>query len=341
MSVALTLAGISWDPTVRGIMVVLVGSSVLMGSVWLLVSTNVGIRLGTLIALSGFFGWIFIMAVVWWIYGIGWQGLPPSWQTLDINLGCTSQTVQTADCGTAVSAVDEARRLTAPDKLPAAYDLVTTSDDAVAKKEYASPIDPAKLEGLTPAQAAALTADWNSRNKNTTLSELAAISPSLARSLDYGTGWRLLNTAQSGEAVATASAHVVEEGYFAEATEFKVLNSFDLGGKVRLNANPTRGDRIVRELRIATQIFSPPHYTVVQVRAVVPQTAAPGEAPPRPVLDQNSPIISVVMERDLGNKRLYPFLTALGSLLLFIVTATMLHYRDKEAMARRAAAGTR
>ena len=80
---------------------------------------------------------------------------------------------------------------------------------------------------------------------------------------------------------------------------------------------------------------------MVQLRAVVPQTAAPGEAPPRPVLDQNSPIISVVMERDLGNKRLYPFLTALGSLLLFIVTATMLHYRDKEAMARRAAAGTR
>ena len=46
MSLALTLGGIAWDPTVRGILVVLVGSSVLMGSTWLLVTTNVGARLG-------------------------------------------------------------------------------------------------------------------------------------------------------------------------------------------------------------------------------------------------------------------------------------------------------
>ena len=226
MSLALTLAGISWDPTVRGIMVVLVGSTVLMGSVWLLVSTNVGVRLGTLIALSGFFGWVFIMAVVWWMYGIGWQGKPPSWHTLDINVGCTSQTVAAGDCGTAVSSVGEARKLVSPEKLPSAYDLIVGSNDEAAKKEYASPIDPAKLEGLSAADAAALAADWDTRNKNTTLSELAAISPSLARSLDYGKGWRLLSTAQSGEAVATASAHLVEEGYFADPTGFKVLNSF-------------------------------------------------------------------------------------------------------------------
>lgn len=49
----------------------------------------------------------------------------------------------------------------------------------------------------------------------------------------------------------------------------------------------------------------------------------------------------MVIDRDLGNKRLYPFLTAVGSLLLFIACATMLHYRDKEAMARHAAAGAR
>jgi hypothetical protein len=341
MSVALTLAGISWDPTVRGILVVLVGATVLMGSVWMLVATNVGARLGTLIAMSSFFGWLFIMATVWWVYGIGWQGHPPSWQPVDINIGCTSQTVSTGDCGLGVSALTQARRITPPDKLPSAYDLVVGSTDDAAKKEYASPLDATKLEGLTDVQKAAAQADWDVRNHNTTLSELAAISPNLARSLDYGKGWRLLTTAQSGEAVATAGAQLVANNYFADATEFKVLDSFDYGGKVRLNDSPNRGDRIVRKLRIATQILSPPHYVVVQVQAVVPQTAAPGQAPPRPVLDTNSPIISVVMERNLGNKRLYPFLTALGALLLFIVTATMLHYRDKEAMSRRAAAGTR
>ena len=43
------------------------------------------------------------------------------------------------------------------------------------------------------------------------------------------------------------------------------------------------------------------------------------------------------MERDLGSRRLNPALITIGSLLLFAVFATMLHYRDKEAMARRAA----
>lgn len=340
MSLALTLAGIAWDPTIRGILVVVTGSAVLFGSVWLLVSTNIGTRLGTLMAFSGFFGWMFIMGVIWWIYGIGWVGRVPTWQALDMNVGCTPVTQIEGECGTKVSAVEVARRLVDPAELPVAYDLVVQSDDETAKRDFASDIDPTRLEGLSEADQAKAKADWDLRNKSTTLSELAAVAPDLTK-LDYGKGWRLLNTAQSGEAVATASSHAVEEGYFPDASAFKVLNSFDLGGKVRLNENPNRGDRIVRKLRTATQIFSPPHYVAVQLQAVVPQTAAPGEAPPRPVVDSASPVITVIMERDLGNRRLFPFLTALGSLLLFIVSTTMLHYRDKEAMARRAAAAAR
>ena len=341
MSLALTLAGIAWDPTVRGILVVATGAAVLFGSVWLLVSTNVGTRLGTLMTFSAFFGWMFIMGVIWWIYGIGWVGVSPTWHALDMNVGCTPQTQVEGDCGTKVSAIEVARRLVDPAELPAGYDLVVASDNPAAKKEYGSDIDPARLEGLDAAEQEKAKADWQARNKAVSLSELAAVAPDLTRDLEYGKGWRLLTTAQSGEAVATASTHAVEEGYFADAASFKVLNSFDLGGKVRLNENPNRGDRIVRKLRTITQVFSPPHYVAVQLRAVVPQTAAPGEAPPRPIVDANSPIITVIMERDLGNKRLYPFLTALGSLLLFIVSTTMLHYRDKEAMARRAAAAAR
>ena len=341
MSLAVTLAGISWDPTIRGIAVVVTGSAVLFGTVWLLLATNIGTRLGTLMALSGFFGWMFIMGVIWWIYGIGWVGANPAWHTLDINVGCTAVTRDAGECGTSVSAVEVAQRLADPADLPSAYDLVVESDDEVAKKEFASDIDPTRLEGLSPAEQAAAKADWDLRNKSTTLSELASVSPALTEELEFGKGWRLLKTTQSGEAVASASTHAVEEGYFADASGFKVLNTFDLGGKVRLNENPNRGDRIVRKLRTATQIFSPPHYVAVQLQAVVPQAAAPGEAPPRPVVDADSPVITVIMERDLGNKRLYPFLTALGSLLLFIVSATMLHYRDKEAMARRAAATAR
>jgi len=42
-----------------------------------------------------------------------------------------------------------------------------------------------------------------------------------------------------------------------------------------------------------------------------------GEAPPRPEADPTKPVISVIMKRDLGNRRFKPALTAVSSLLLF------------------------
>ena len=45
------LAGLDWDVTIRGIAVVATGTAVLMGSVWLLLATNTGARLGTLLSL--------------------------------------------------------------------------------------------------------------------------------------------------------------------------------------------------------------------------------------------------------------------------------------------------
>lgn len=80
MSTATTLAlTITWDPTIRGMLVVLVSFSVLAGSAYLLVSTNVGSRLGFLIAAGAFWGWMTIMGMAWWVYGIGYKGPPPTW----------------------------------------------------------------------------------------------------------------------------------------------------------------------------------------------------------------------------------------------------------------------
>ena len=45
-----TLAGIAWDPQIRGFLATAVGVVVLMGSVYLLVGTNLGSRLGFLIS---------------------------------------------------------------------------------------------------------------------------------------------------------------------------------------------------------------------------------------------------------------------------------------------------
>ncbi|MDZ7674446.1 MAG: hypothetical protein U5K30_05200 [Acidimicrobiales bacterium] len=87
------LAGIAFDPTIRGILSVLVGVVVLMGSVYLLLGTNTGARLGFLLAMTGFFGWMAIMGALWWIYGIGMQGQAPEWDVVEYNEGDPAQAV--------------------------------------------------------------------------------------------------------------------------------------------------------------------------------------------------------------------------------------------------------
>jgi hypothetical protein len=187
------------------------------------------------------------------------------------------------------------------------------------------------------AKAQAAIDDWQLRNETVTLSELAAVAPELTKQVDYGPGWRLLSTSQGGEANATASADLVSLGIFGEAADFKVLDVFDAGGKSKLPENPDRWDRIAHKAYTIAHFWHPPHYSVVQVQPVVKQEAVEGQAPPRPVVDKNQPIISVVMERDLGSRRRNPAMICIGSFLLFSAFATMLHYRDKESIARRAA----
>jgi hypothetical protein len=79
------LAGIAWDPQIRGILATMVGVVVLMGSVHLLLGTNLGNRLGFLVASAAFFGWMFLMGLTWWAYGtIGMLGQAPSWQVQEV-----------------------------------------------------------------------------------------------------------------------------------------------------------------------------------------------------------------------------------------------------------------
>lgn len=89
MTLVPTLAGIAWDPQIRGILSVLVGVVVLMGSVYLLLATNVAHRLGFLLALTGIFGWLTIHGLVWLIYppGTGPAGRPPAWEVDEIVYG--------------------------------------------------------------------------------------------------------------------------------------------------------------------------------------------------------------------------------------------------------------
>ena len=80
----LLLAGISWEPNIRGALVVLTAFVLLPGTVYMVLATDTGARLGLLLALTGLFGWMSIMGVTWWVYGIGLKGPAPEWKAKEV-----------------------------------------------------------------------------------------------------------------------------------------------------------------------------------------------------------------------------------------------------------------
>lgn len=73
------VAALSWDPQIRGALIVITGVTILMGSVYLLLATNTGARLGFLIAACAATGWMAVMGWVWVAYGKGIIGQEPHW----------------------------------------------------------------------------------------------------------------------------------------------------------------------------------------------------------------------------------------------------------------------
>jgi hypothetical protein len=133
MSLVPTLAGIAWDPQIRGILSVLVGVVVLMGSVYLLLATNVASRLGFMLALTGVFGWMTIHGLVWMIYppGTGPAGRGPAWEVQEIVYGELSE-----------SMLDEAHDLDVS-TLPSAAEIdeLTPEDVEALSEEHADELN--------------------------------------------------------------------------------------------------------------------------------------------------------------------------------------------------------
>ena len=331
------IAGLAWDPEIRGFMAVFAGAITLMGSVWLLLVLNTGTRLGSLIAMTGLFGWMVIMAAVWWIYGIGWAGSAPSWQLREINVGDLD-----------AAALEEATWLPDRVELPSAFDLAVDSGDPVARAEFGmvtrETLTPDQTEGLSPSEIDEFVADELARNRAATLSELAAVSPGVIHDaeasgrLNFG-GWKLLSTAESGEAQASAVAMLLDSADLGLTTQgdFKLLEAYTVGGKRGLPDDPNRLDRIWTQIRTALTITHPTRYGVVQAQQVIDEPLIPGQPPPRPIVDESKPVISVIMIRDLGNLRLKPALVTLGSLCIFAALCLFLHERDKLSWQQREA----
>jgi len=94
------LAALAWDPQIRGALIVLTAILILPGSVYLLLATNVGAKVGFLLAAAGLTGWMATMGWVWVVYGIGLKGDPPTWKPQEIVPG------KLAERGTTPEAAD-------------------------------------------------------------------------------------------------------------------------------------------------------------------------------------------------------------------------------------------
>jgi hypothetical protein len=78
-----SLLAVGWSPELRGILVTVIITAVLCGGTYLILGTNLGTRLGFLVTLTAFFGWMATMGAIWWVYGIGLKGRDPSWKPVE------------------------------------------------------------------------------------------------------------------------------------------------------------------------------------------------------------------------------------------------------------------
>jgi hypothetical protein len=357
------LGAIAFDPTIRGILVVVVATVALIGSVYLIVATNSGLRAGLLITLAGLFGWMFLMGLIWWIYGIGLQGRVPAWMPIEINYSREHPV-----------ATDVVRDLPAPEDLPTAEALVEDYPlvVAVAKASEGEDWEPETLTELVTALTpqATMTADdvattirpgmeENAADfiaENPEVEEYLALSDEdlaaeirrqateLRASIQDGLGgWCLLSETDTrrGEAVASSDAALVEEHAFGDPTttaDYIVHDVFLFGGKEPCIPVSESGILSRAWHRIATtfQVKNPKLYAAVTVQKALDQETIPGEPPPVATEDPDASVVTMVSLRNLGNRRFIPFVFTLINGLLFAVVVSQLHVRDKRAMAARA-----
>ncbi len=309
------LAAIAFDPAIRGVLVVMVGVVVLFGSIYLILATNTGFRGGFLIAMAGLAGWCFSMGIFWWIYGIGMIGAAPSWMEQEINFDRNAVAITEQ-----VNDLPRTEDLVSPEQLLADFEA--------ENPDIREQIESTEGEGFVPKS----------------LTQVVTLVPELKDELDDDlNGWRILPESDSrrGEAVAATDAALANNGVFGTETtsaDYTVKDVYFFGGKAAAEPDPDAGllkkawNRIVSAL----QVKNPTQYAAITLQRNIETTVAPGEAPPPAQIDETASTVTVVLERNLGNKRVIPALFTLFTGIAFFVFCWMLHTRDLKAASMRA-----
>jgi hypothetical protein len=77
-----------WNPTILGVLVVLSAIGLFCGSAYLLLATNLGGRLGFLVAFASLTGFMVLLSTLWWTSGNSGidppHGKSPSWKVVEV-----------------------------------------------------------------------------------------------------------------------------------------------------------------------------------------------------------------------------------------------------------------
>jgi hypothetical protein len=247
-----------WYPTILGILVVVFAVALFCGSIYLLLATNMGARLGFLVAFTCLMGFMVLLTSLWITTASPLntlKGRIPGWDALEVTRRLerakTTEVRHIQRDGRAVNAIESANVKAAAD------------------------------ENLVQVQAI----------------------PS------------------QGQVAQQAFAR------FQAVTEYKVLNTYELGGS---KPNP-----------LDLELGHTPLFAVIEFCKVVTPEYPFGTAPPPPECTSDPADHGfLVLRRDLGSLRVPPVVAWVSSILLFGLGLLGLHWREKDERAAKRAATT-
>ncbi|HEV7786914.1 MAG TPA: hypothetical protein VGQ28_16325, partial [Thermoanaerobaculia bacterium] len=146
-----------WYPTILGVLVVLAAVSLFMGSIYLLLATNLGSRLGFLIAAAGLSGFMVLLSCLWLTTASPLntlKGRPPSWKAVESikggdlskskipairDLQKSDELTDTAEQANVKAALDQV--VVTPKLVPGEEEVATTNNFAIyqAATDYLVP----------------------------------------------------------------------------------------------------------------------------------------------------------------------------------------------------------
>ena len=302
MTAAHLLGIVSWDPVLTGYLAVIIGIAVLCGSVYLLLATNLGVRLGFLVAWTGLWGWMLLMSVVWWVFGIGWIGSQPGWNVLQV----TSNPATVL-----VDEVQELENVPVHQSPPGWIEIVIKEPGEDAEEDQAAEetLDPEQVQAQAYATEALAAADGHVVCADADPRRLLAVNSCLFSAADQYKKYRVLIRGGERYRPLGIPDNVVTQ-YFVPS-----------------QGRPHYAVAQIQPYRPTPEID--PNLFGDDGKIVVPQ----------PQVDENEPVYSVVLVRDHGSVRLRPALLTIFSALLFGLGCYHLHRRDQAIWAVREAAG--